>query len=207
MTHIRVRVPIRDTGCCARARALRPRLPRARCAAVAPRAHHAVTGARHRVGVAYARRPPLRDAGQYLRRQPPRWDAGRLRSVGLSARVDAAQAAALARGPCAHRCGDFSPPLYVAARVCPAPVGPSGLRARRGRGIARRRRFCAASRARARRVASSPCRDDAPVSSRGAKAPRAGLAARVILITGRVRILLDSRRAFRYAARCSCQAV
>ena len=126
MTHIRVRVPIRDTGCCARARALRPRLPRARCAAVAPRAHHAVTGARHRFGVAYARRPPLRDAGRYLRRPPPRWDAGRLRSVGLFTRVDAAQAAALARGSCAHRCGDGRPsPSWCC--VCP-PAALAGCR-------------------------------------------------------------------------------
>ena len=55
--------------------------------------------------------PPAALAGcrQYLRRQPPRRDAGRLRSVGLFARVDAARAAALARGPCAHRCGDERP--------------------------------------------------------------------------------------------------
>ena len=188
MTLISIHVPVLGTPDAARARARRPRSPRARCAAVAPRAHQAVTGARHLLGVAYARRPPLRDAvsicaasppggmlvgsapsaslrgltrpgpllllaalaltdavtsarhtasrccvcppaalagcRQYLRRQPPRRDAGRLRSVGLFARVDAARAAALARGPCAHRGGDErpSPPLYVAARVCPAPM-------------------------------------------------------------------------------------
>ena len=169
-----------------RARARRPRTSRARCASVAPRAHRAVTGARHRLtGVAYARTAALAgcrsvsapsapgwgagrlrfvglfarvDAVRAAARGPrahrcggeslspprycvcppaalagcrsvsalpaPRREAGRLRSVGLFARVDAAQAAAIASGPCAHRCGDesLSPPPFVAARDCPAPV-------------------------------------------------------------------------------------
>ena len=71
MTLISIHVPVLGTPDAARARARRPRSPRARCAAVAPRAHQAVTGARHRLGVAYAARPPLRDAGQDVRRQPP----------------------------------------------------------------------------------------------------------------------------------------
>ena len=48
------------------------------CRRCASHAHHAVTSACHRlIGVAYATRPPLRDAGrQDLRRQPPRQVAG-----------------------------------------------------------------------------------------------------------------------------------
>ena len=42
---------------------------------------------------------------------------------------------------------------------------------------------------------------------RGAKARRAGLAAGVIHITGRPEFLRYSRRAFRCAVRCRCQAV
>ena len=235
-----------------RARARRPRTLRARCAAVAPRAHHAVTGVRHRlIGVAYARTAALAGCRSVFAPPAPRREAGRLRSVGLFARVDAARAAAIASGPCAHRCGgeSLSPPRYCvcppaalagcrSVSALPAPrrdagrlrpsassrgstlprpllsqaalalidavtrachrllcccarlpssvVGPSGLRARRG--MASPGAVSSALRAaRAlRRVVSASGRRARVF--RGAKARRAGLAAGVILITGRVRV-------------------
>ena len=172
-----------------RARARRPRTLRARCAAVAPRAHHAVTGVRHRlIGVAYARTAALAGCRSVFAPPAPRREAGRLRSVGLFARVDAVRAAAIASGPCAHRCGgeSLSPPRYCCARLPSSVVGPSGLRARRG--MASPGAVSSALRAaRAlRRVVSASGRRARVF--RGAKARRAGLAAGVILITGRVRV-------------------
>ena len=235
-----------------RARARRLRTPRASCAAVAPRAHHAVTGVRHRlIGVAYARTAALAGCRSVFAPPAPRREAGRLRSVGLFARVDAARAAAIASGPCAHRCGGESlspprycvcppaalagcrsvsalpaprreagwlrsvglfarvdaawaaaiasgpcaprcggespsPPRYCCARLPSSVVGPSGLRARRG--MASPGAVSSALRAaRAlRRVVSASGRRARVF--RGAKARRAGLAAGVILITGRVRV-------------------
>ena len=108
-----------------RARARRPRTSRARCASVAPRAHHAVTGARHRLtGVAYARTAALAGCRSVSAPSAPGWEAGRLRFVGLFARVDAVRAAA--RGPCAHRRGGGrpSPPRCC---VCP-PAALAGCR-------------------------------------------------------------------------------
>ena len=192
-----------------RARARRPRTLRARCAAVAPRAHHAVTGVRHRlIGVAYARTAALAGCRSVFAPPAPRREAGRLRSVGLFARVDAARAAAIASGPCAHRCGgeSLSPPRYCCcARLPSSVVGPSGLRARRG--MASPGAVSSALRAaRAlRRVVSASGRRARVF--RGAKARRAGLAAGVIHITGRSEFLRYSRRPFRCAVRCRCQAV
>jgi hypothetical protein len=82
MTLISIHVPVLGTPDAARARARRRRSPRARCAAVAPRAHQAVTGARHLLGVAYARRPPLRDAVSICAASPP---GGMLDGSALSA--------------------------------------------------------------------------------------------------------------------------
>ena len=254
-----------------RARARRLRTPRASCAAVAPRAHHAVTGVRHRlIGVAYARTAALAGCRSVFAPPAPRREAGRLRSVGLFARVDAARAAAIASGPCAHRCGgeslspprycvcppaalagcrsvsalpaprreagwlrsvglfarvdaawaaaiasgpcahrcggeSLSPPRYCCARLPSSVVGPSGLRARRG--MASPGAVSSALRAaRAlRRVVSASGRRARVF--RGAKARRAGLAAGVIHITGRSEFLRYSRRPFRCAVRCRCQAV
>ena len=99
-----------------------------------------------------------------------------------------AWAAAIASGPCAHRCGGESPspPRYCCARLPSSVVGPSGLRARRG--MASPGAVSSALRAaRAlRRVVSASGRRARVF--RGAKARRAGLAAGVILITGRVRV-------------------
>ena len=169
------------------------RRPLRSLAAVAPRANHAVTSARRRlIGVAYAVRPPLRDAGQDLRRQPPRRDAGRLRFVDLSLRGSTRPGPRLSLAARAHIDAVTSVrhrlcmSLCCCARLPSTDVGPSGLRARRGMASPGAVAFALRA-ARSRRSASFPCWDCAPVSSRGTTAAQAGLTARVILLSGQVR--------------------
>ena len=76
--------------------------------------------------------------------------------------------------------------LCCCARLPSTDVGPSGLRARRGMASPGAVAFALRA-ARSRRSASFPCWDCAPVSSRGTTAAQAGLTARVILLSGRVR--------------------
>jgi len=148
---------------------------------------------RHRlIGVACAARPPLRDAGQDLRRQPPRRDAGRpalsaslrgstrpgpLLSLAALALIDAVTSVR-------HR---LCMSLCCCARLPSTDVGPSGLRARRGMASPGAVAFALRAARSRRSSASFPCWDCAPVSSRGTTAARAGLTARVILLFGQVR--------------------
>ena len=135
--------------------------------------------------------PPLR--------RPPLRVAGRLRAVDPFARVDAAAGlgrrplrslAAVAPRACNHAMTSVRHRLCMSlcccARLPSTDVGPSGLRARRGMASPGAVAFALRA-ARSRRSASFPCWDCAPVSSRGTTAAQAGLTARVILLSGRVR--------------------
>ena len=135
-----------------RARARRPRTLRARCAAVAPRAHHAVTGVRHRlIGVAYARAAAL--AGCWSGFASPAALAGCRGSALAPRRRPLCAAAALAG--CRSGFARRRPPLRDAGRL--RAVDPLARVDARNRALAASVRTVAAAsdRTTVRRVAAA----------------------------------------------------